>query len=115
MLWGGNRKNKDDNKLLIIILLVSVVAYFLSILFKFALSRKREYLADAGAVELTRNSRALASALRKISGNSEVESVKSNDVKQMFIEHKALDGSGFMGLFATHPPIEKRIAILEQM
>ena len=36
-------------------------------------------------------------------------------MKQMFIEHKALDGAGFAGLFATHPPIEKRIAVLEQM
>lgn len=113
LIWGGNRRNKDDNRLVIIALLVSAVAYFLSILFKFALSRKREYLADAGAVELTRNSRALASALRKISGHSEVDAVKSEDVKQMFIEHKAV--GGFSGLFATHPPIERRIAILEQM
>lgn len=114
LLWGGNRRNKDDNKLVIIALLVSVVAYFLSILFRFALSRKREYLADAGAVELTRNSMALASALRKISGHSEVDSVRSEEVKQMFIEHKAA-ATGFTGLFATHPPIEKRIAVLEQM
>ncbi|MNY70856.1 hypothetical protein D3C86_2090760 [compost metagenome] len=64
---------------------------------------------------MTRNSRAMASALRKISGNSEVSNVRSEDVKQMFIEHKALDGAGFAGLFATHPPIEKRIAVLEQM
>lgn len=116
LLFGGSRRNeKDDNKLVLIALLITVVAYFLSILFKFALSRKREYLADAGAVELTKNSKALASALRKISGRSEVENVSSEDVKQMFIEHKALDGSGIMNLFATHPPIEKRIAVLEQM
>ena len=115
LIWGGGRRDKDDNKLVIVALIISAVAYFLSILFKFALSRKREYLADAGAVQLTRNSRALASALRKISGHSEVESVKSEDMKQMFIEHKALDGAGFAGLFATHPPIEKRIAVLEQM
>lgn len=116
LLWGGSRRNdKDDNKLMIVALLISLVAYFLSVVFKFALSRKREYLADAGAVQITRNSRALASALRKISGHSEVSSVKSEDMKQMFIEHKALDGAGFAGLFATHPPIEKRIAILEQM
>lgn len=115
LIWGGGRRDKDDNKLVIVALIISAVAYFLSILFKFALSRKREYLADAGAVQLTRNSRALASALRKISGHSEVESVKSEDMKQMFIEHKALDGTGFAGLFATHPPIEKRIAVLEQM
>lgn len=114
LVWGGGRRNKDDNKFLIIALLVSAVAYFLSILFRFALSRKREYLADAGAVELTRNSMALASALRKISGNSNVDAVKSEEVKQMFIEHKAA-ANGFSGLFATHPPIEKRIAVLEQM
>jgi heat shock protein HtpX len=107
---GGRRRDKDDNKLVLIALVIAAVAYLLSILFKFALSRKREYLADAGAVEMTRNSHAMASALRKISGNSEVKEVRSDDVKQMFIEHKSLSG-----LFSTHPPIEKRIAVLEQM
>ncbi|AEA44658.1 M48 family metallopeptidase [Fluviicola taffensis] len=115
LLFGGGRRDKDDNKLVIVALVISLVALLLSVLFKFALSRKREYLADAGAVQMTRNSRAMASALRKISGHSEVSSVKSDDMKQMFIEHKALDGAGFAGLFATHPPIEKRIAVLEQM
>ena len=112
LLWGGGRKrDKNDTPIILIALLITVVAYALSLVFKFALSRKREYLADAGAVEMTRNSLALASALRKISGNSELDSVKSDDVKQLFIEHK----SSLMGLFATHPPIEKRIAVLEQM
>lgn len=116
-LYGGGRRrnNKDDNKFMLVALAVSAVAYLLSILFKFALSRKREYLADAGAVEMTRNSKAMASALRKISGHSNVEEVGSDDVKQLFIEHKALNGSGLGELFATHPPIEKRIAVLEQM
>jgi heat shock protein HtpX len=112
LLWGGGRKrDKNDTPIILIALLITVVAYALSLIFKFALSRKREYLADAGAVEMTRNSMAMASALRKISGNSELESVKSDDVKQLFIEHK----SSLMGMFATHPPIEKRIAVLEQM
>jgi heat shock protein HtpX len=112
LLWGGGRKrDKNDTPIILIALLITVVAYALSLVFKFALSRKREYLADAGAVEMTRNSMAMASALRKISGNSELESVKSDDVKQLFIEHK----SSLMGMFATHPPIEKRIAVLEQM
>lgn len=115
LLWGGGRRDKEDNKGVLIALAISAVALLLSVLFKFALSRKREYLADAGAVEMTRNTKAMASALRKISGHSEVSSVKSEDMKQMFIEHKALDGAGFAGLFATHPPIEKRIAVLEQM
>lgn len=113
LLFGGNRRRDKDSgggQLVIIALVISVVAYLLTILFKFALSRKREYLADAGAVEMTRNSMAMASALRKISGNSEVDSVKSDDVKELFIEYKSVSG-----LFSTHPPIEKRIAVLEQM
>ena len=119
-LYGGSgrrKNNKDNGKAMIVILLIAVVVYFLSMVFKFALSRKREYLADAGAVELTRDSHALASALRKISGNHELK-VKSDDVKQMFIENgKSKEKSMFSGLsgvFATHPPIDKRIAILEQ-
>jgi heat shock protein HtpX len=115
---GGNRK-KDDNKGMIIILVIALVAYLLSILFKFGLSRKREYLADTGAVQMTRNPRALASALRKISNNHHVNEVKSEDIQQMFIENAPEDSSmnflgGLGGLFATHPPIEKRIKILEQ-
>ncbi len=116
LIYGGRGRNdkKQDGKVILIALAVSVVIYALSILFKLALSRKREYMADAGAVEMTKNSRALASALRKISGNSDVEEVKSNDVKQMFIENSPKNN--FMslgGLFSTHPPIKKRIDILE--
>lgn len=117
-LFGGTRRrnNKSDGNAMIIILLIGAVVYLLSMVFKFALSRKREYLADAGAVEMTKDSHALASALRKISGNHKLE-VKSEDVKQMFIENGGGKGksvfSSLAGLFATHPPIEKRIAILE--
>lgn len=112
---GRKRDNKVDGRVMIVALLIAVVVYFLSILFKFALSRKREYLADAGAVELTKNPLAMASALRKISGNSDLE-VRSSDVKQMFIDNSpSANAIGFSGLFATHPPIEKRIAFLENM
>lgn len=111
-LWGGGRRkdDKDNGNLQLIALAIALVAWLLSILFKFSLSRKREYLADAGAVEMTRNSKALANALRKISGNCDVGEVKSGDVKQMFIHVNAVGE-----LFSTHPPIEKRIAFLEQM
>lgn len=119
ILWGGGNRKKQDGRLMLIILLVSALAYLLTIIFKFALSRKREYLADAGAVEMTKRPDALASALRKISGHSTVENVKSDDVKGMFIENNPKEtqaaASGLSGFFATHPPIQKRIAFLEQI
>lgn len=115
---GGSRR-KNDGKGMIIILVAALVAYILSMLFKFSLSRKREYMADSGAAQMTRNPDALASALEKISGNHHVDKVKSEDVQQLFIENAPEDTSvGFMGklggLFSTHPPIEKRIKILKQ-
>ena len=113
MFSSRNRKNDKGGgaMLLLIILLVAGAIYFLSILFKLALSRSREYMADAGAVELTHNSMALASALRKISGHSTLKEVRNDEVKELFIDYEA---EGFFSLFATHPPIEKRIQVLEQ-
>lgn len=115
---NNRRRNKDSGKLMIIILVISFIAYLISMLFKFALSRKREYMADSGAAEMTRKPWALASALKKISANHHVK-VKSEEVQQMFIENTPKDTSaglfgGLGGLFSTHPPIEKRIEFLEQ-
>lgn len=107
---------KKDEKgggavVIMVVIIVAAVIYFLSILFKLALSRSREYMADAGAVELTRNAPALASALRKISGNSTIDEIRNDEVKELFIDYKA---KGFFSMFATHPPINKRIQVLEQ-
>jgi heat shock protein HtpX len=119
LIYGGRGNRKQDGRLVLVILLVSAVVYLLTIIFRFALSRKREYLADAGAAEMTKRPDALANALRKISGHSEIEEVTSSDVKSMMIENNAKEKSsalsGISGLFATHPPIEKRIAFLEQL
>jgi heat shock protein HtpX len=102
----------------IIALVLALVGYLIASLFRFALSRKREYLADAGSAELTRNPLALASALRKVSADPIIEAVQRKDVAQMFIENPQaeLKKSSFSlgALFATHPPIQKRIEILEQ-
>jgi Zn-dependent protease with chaperone function len=114
--------NKNGGGVIVIILILALVAfigYLLGTLMRFAISRKREYLADAGASEMTKNPLALASALRKISNNPSVASVKRDDVAQLFIEHPSGSKSkSFLsklsGLFATHPPIEKRIKTLEQ-
>jgi heat shock protein HtpX len=107
-------RSKDGGKGQIVILLLALVGLLLATIFRFALSRKREYLADAGAAEMTKNPLALASALRRISGDPTIEAVTRKDVAQMFIENPSLDKKSLFSIFATHPPIDKRIAILEQ-
>ena len=126
-LWhsGGRRRgnNKEGGGLsIVLILLIGVVccaiAYVFTLLTRFAISRKREYMADAGGAELCGNPLALASALRKISGNPGLDNVKRADVAQLFIIQPDEMKQGLLSfmnsLFSTHPDTEKRIAILEQ-
>ena len=118
LLWsGGGRRGGSGGRgaalMYIVVILVAVIGYFLSILMRFAISRKREYLADAAAAEMTKNPHALASALRKISGNSNLHKKAPDDIAQLFIEHSP-QKAAFSSIFATHPPIKKRIAVLEQ-
>ncbi|MFN3402772.1 MAG: M48 family metallopeptidase [Cytophagaceae bacterium] len=112
MRFSG-RRNKNDGPIILIAILVAVVAYFISILLKFAISRKREFMADALASEMTKKPYALASALRKVSGDPFIEAVNNRDVAQLFM-HNPKTKSSLFSLFSTHPPIEKRIAVLEQ-
>lgn len=115
-----SRNDKNGGAIVIILLaiLVAAIGYFFATIMRFAISRKREFLADAGAAEMTKNPLALASALRKISADPDIEAVSREDVAQLFIEHPGKQAksalSGLSGLFATHPPIEKRIKVLEQ-
>ena len=119
---GRGRGKKEGGALAIVLIVVvlGIIGMILSSFFRFALSRKREYLADAGAAEMTTNPLALASALKKISKDPWIEAEKRDDVAQMFIDHptKKKDrksiGVFFNGIFATHPPIKERIQILEQ-
>ena len=118
---ASSRKSENKGGMIIVLLLAAVMAaigYLLATLMRFAISRKREYLADAGSAEMTKNPRALASALRKISADPDIEAVTREDVAQLFIQHPGEQSAGFIGklggLFATHPPIEERIRILEQ-
>lgn len=83
------------------------LTYFFALLVRFSLSRKREYMADAGAVELTKNPDAMIRALEKISGKADLQAPA--EVLEMAIENPR---TGFAGMFATHPPIEKRIDAL---
>lgn len=117
---GSGRKSKDSKgsgAIILIAIVVTAIAYFLSILLRFGISRKREYLADAGSAEMTKKPYALANALRKISNDPLIEAVESRDVAQLFIDnpkpstHKS---ASWDNIFSTHPSIEKRIELLEQ-
>jgi len=117
VLRGSGRSRKGGGPAIIIGLVILLIGYLFAILIRFALSRKREYLADAGAVELTKNPAAMISALEKISGKAEMKGAPE-EVKQMFIEHEPKHGFmnvGLFSIFATHPPIEKRIDVLKGM
>ena len=123
MMFGGNsRDSKRNGAGAVVIMLVGlvccIIAYFFTLLTRFAISRKREYMADAGGAELCGNPLALASALKKISGAPGLQDVKREDVAQLFIikPHAFSDGiQGFFNsMFATHPDTAKRIQVLEQ-
>ncbi|MBR4275743.1 MAG: M48 family metallopeptidase [Prevotella sp.] len=127
MLWGGFSSRRSNERgggvSTIVIMIVGVIccaiAYFFTLLTRFAISRKREYMADAGGAELCGDPLALASALRKISGDPGLQHVEREDVAQLFIVHPQKFASGFMdffsSMFATHPDTAKRIAFLEQL
>jgi len=107
---GGARRGKGGNAIVIVLIGVAIVAvaYALAVVIRFALSRRREFMADAGAVELTKNPDAMIRALQKISADPKIEKAP-REVREMFLyDHE----TGFAGLFATHPPIDKRIAAL---
>ncbi len=103
---GGNA-----GVLVLIAVLIVAITWILAVLVRFAISRRREFLADAGAVELTHNPDAMIRALQKISVNASLSAPP--DVRQMCIENPA--ARGISGLFATHPSMEKRIAALVMM
>jgi heat shock protein HtpX len=117
---GSGRRSRDSKgsgALVLIAIVLTAIAYLLSLLMRFGISRQREYLADAGAADMTRNPQALAAALRKISQDPLIEAVESRDVAQLFIQNpkpSAHASASWDNMFATHPPIEKRIALLEQ-
>ena len=131
LYWGGGRSSRRDSRdsggggglMLILFLLwmmLAVLAPLLGQLLVFAVSRSREYLADASGAELTRNPLGLASALRKIASAHEPTRVITQgtahlcitDPRGMPLNDKE---GGVANLFGTHPPIGRRIAILESM
>ncbi len=104
-----SRRGGEVNAAVLILIGVAIIAisYGLAMLVRFALSRRREYLADAGSVELTKNPDAMIRALQKISGRAKLDA--PDEVREMAFENPRV---GISGIFATHPPIEKRIEAL---
>src|SRR6516225_6680329 len=105
---GEDRKGGGAIVAILIAVALIAVAWMLSIVIRFALSRKREYLADAGSVELTKNPDAMISALRKIEGRGELPGATSA-VMEMCIDNPR---EGFADLFSTHPSVESRVKAL---
>lgn len=127
MLWGGiggrddRDRNSNSNGIFIIIgLVAAVLAPIAATLIQLAISRRREYLADADGALLTRYPEGLARALEKIAGDRNVLKHASNATAHLYIENPfkadSKKTSSFLtGLFSTHPPIEERIKLLRSM
>ena len=122
------RKNDGAGAGIVLVLIIALVwatiGYFFSTLTRLAISRKREYVADAGAAELCGDPLALASALRKISANPGLADVKRDDIAQLYVIHPDEEFDNDLGLkglvaqanilFCTHPDTPERIKLLEQ-
>ena len=119
--WGGGRRRDSGEGqfgaiMMVVALLLAVLAPLAAMLIQMAISRKREYLADASAAMLTRYPPGLAGALRKISADPNRLRVANKATESLFIANPLKDyGGGMNALFNTHPPIEERIRRLEAM
>ena len=117
-LWGrggGDRDSKSNPVLAIIAVVLIVLAPIVATLMQLAISRKREFLADASGALLTRYPEGLANALRKIGGYQAPMRRANNAIAHLYISNPfgaAAAKSGLAKLFMTHPPVEERIAAL---
>lgn len=117
-MFGGYRSRDNNGLAILIILLVSIVTWIISFIITRAISRYREFAADRGSAQMTGHPMNLASALTKISGTmktvSNRQAQKFQSLNAFFII-PAISGSSIAKLFATHPPLEQRIAKLKEM
>lgn len=122
--WGGGRRSRDDNDsnmgsiMLIIGIVLAILSPIFATIIQLAVSRNREYLADASGANLTRYPAGLASALQKLAKDQEVLEAATNATAHLYITNpfKGKEfGTWFAGLFDTHPPIAERIKRLRAM
>lgn len=116
LLFGGRRRENGGGSnpvaiIALVFVLAGLITWFAGAILRSMVSRQREYLADACAVQFTRNPSGIANALRKIANAQEVHDMPKQG---MAYAHLYFDNRSFWAtLFATHPPLEKRIAALE--
>ncbi len=118
MWFGGGDRNNKSGVMMIFAIVAAILAPIIASLIQMAVSRRREFLADASGVLLTRNPNSLATALQKISGDKEALEAANRGTAHLYIVNP-LKGSqvldGFGKLFSTHPPIADRIKALNEM
>ncbi|MHB8528280.1 MAG: M48 family metallopeptidase [Caulobacteraceae bacterium] len=108
VFWTGRGRGRGVWVFWLVAMAAAAIGSLLAVVIRMAISRAREYVADAGSVELTKNPDAMITALQKVAGHTHLDAPQS--MRAMFLEE---DDDGFFGLFATHPPVEKRIAALQ--
>ncbi len=121
--WSGDRRDRDNDNglgaiLLVVGIVLAIISPIIATLIQLAVSRKREFLADASSAYLTRNPEGLARALEKLGKDKEVLEAATNATAHLFITNpfKGKEfGAWFSGLFDTHPPIRERIRALRAM
>jgi heat shock protein HtpX len=121
-LWGGGRRRKSTGGgqagaiIMLVAVVLAVLSPLIAQLIRLAISRKREFLADANGARLTRYPEGLASALVKISSDPEPLEVANKATAHLYIANplKGVKGN-FNKMFATHPPVEERVAALRSM
>ncbi|HXX82033.1 MAG TPA: M48 family metalloprotease, partial [Thermodesulfovibrionales bacterium] len=111
----GHRGNDDEGGSPIAALVMMIVGPIAALIVQMAISRSREYLADEGGARLAGNPRYLSNALRKLNAASQRIPMDANPATSHMFIVNPLSGGGLLKLFSTHPPIEERIARLEDM
>ncbi len=118
MMWGGRGRDREQGNgalQVVLMLVVAIVAPLAAMMVQMAISRSREYQADESGARLCRKPLALASALKKISGMAAREPMDANPATAHLFIINPLSAGGLVNLFSTHPPVERRIEILESL
>jgi len=115
-IFGGGSSSDDDEKGGIIgLIAMAIIAPIAATVIQMTISRSREYLADAGGAQITKNPYGLASALEKLTQASQVIPMDAKPATAHLFIVNPLSGKALMNLFSTHPPLEERIARLRSM